>query len=141
VDEIRLHETLKENKKRLTKWSVDHNRGILCYEGKLYFIIKYPRCLPLEKSNDSFYFHIPKSFPNLKSLNRVQQMELQASTNNYGNAGSGNVAGQLLGPLLAAIVYESINYAVEQIVLKKGKHARTMRECYVDLNTFEAMCL
>ncbi len=140
AEKIRLHETLREDKKRLNAWAYSNNRGIVSYEGKLYIIIDYPLCLPLAQSNDSFYFHIPTSFPNLKSLNLVAQR--QSKPFSYGDGGNGgSLAGALVGGVAICLVEGSTRLLVDGFIRRKGRHDHTMRECYIDLNTGEAKSL
>lgn len=140
AEQIRLHETLKEIKSRMYAWTMRHDRGVICYQGKLYFIVKYPICLPLEKSGDTFYFHIPRTYPSLRSLNQVREKDAQPLMGS--DTGSAdNVAAALLAALFIDMTEVFIRYEVEQSILRKGKKDKTMRDCYVDLNTGQAKCL
>ncbi len=67
-----------------------------------------PFCLPLEKAGDTFYFHIPQSFPNLKSLDLVNQEE--AGPPLY----TGNNNGNPLAVLAAALLFGIADEALKQ---------------------------
>jgi hypothetical protein len=138
-EETRLHESLKEARGRMGHYIGSDGRGLLCYQGKLYFIIQYPLCLPLEKAGDTFHFHIPRSFPNLKSLDLVNQEE--AGPPHYTGNNNGNPLAVLAAALLFGIADEALKQQGEKSMLRKGIRDKTMRDCYFDLKTGKAKCM
>jgi hypothetical protein len=138
AEQTRLHETLKEAKGRMAHYIGNDGRGILCYRGQLYFIIQYPLCLPLEKAGDTFYFHIPRTFPNLKSLDLVNQKEAEPARFTPDNSGS--PLGALTAALVLGIVDGVLKEQAEKSILRKGIRDQSMRACYLDLKTGKAKC-
>jgi hypothetical protein len=138
-EQTRLHESLKEVRGRMGHCIGRDGRGLLSFQGKLYFIIQYPLCLPLEKAGDTFYFHIPRSFPNLTSLDLVNQQE--AGTPLYTGNNNGNPLAVLATAVLFGIADEALKQQGEKSMLRKGIRDKTMRDCYVDLKTGKAKCM
>lgn len=137
AEQTRLHETLKEANGRMAHYIGNDGRGLLCYKGQLYFIIQYPLCLPLEKAGDTFYFHIPRTFPNLKSLDLVNQKEGEPPTFTPDNNGS--PLGALAAVLVLSTVEGIIREQSEKSLLRKGIRDKSMRNCYLDLKTGKAV--
>jgi hypothetical protein len=121
-------DSLPDDKHRAQHWSViSGGRGVLSYEGNLYYLIDYPFCVPIVKRNDTFSFHIPHSLPSLYYLDQAREQESLAVMPVDRPASAGELTFNVLG---SAAHDGRANH-----LLKKGLTDPAHRDCYIDLDT------
>ncbi len=121
-------DTLPDDKLRAQHWTViSGGRGVLSYEGNLYYLIDYPFCVPLVKRNDTFCFHIPPSLPSLYYLDQAREQESLAVRPTDRPASVAELSSDVLG--------SAAHDARATALLKKGLKDPAHRDCYVDLDT------
>jgi hypothetical protein len=129
---VTFTDTIPDNKERINNWlAFSGGRGIISYEGKLYYLFDYSICLPMNKKNNTFYFHIPSSLPNMYYINeaRDEGMTPISVPGTATNAASGiATAGFFI------LDYFHRNADVKRL-LKEGIKDPGMRDCYIDLET------
>jgi hypothetical protein len=130
---VTFTDTLPEKRKRIISWLDFRGRGVISYNSQLYYLLDYPVCLPLVRKNNTFYFHIPSSLPNMYYLDKARTEGLSTtSLRDLGpirNAGDGVAAG-------GALVIGTLGRQAEiKAIKKEGIKDPTMRDCYIDLGT------
>ena len=66
---VNFTDTLSQKRKRIVSWlNYTGGWGVISYKGDLYYLLDFTVCVPLIKKNNTFYFHIPSSLPNLYYL-------------------------------------------------------------------------
>ena len=125
---VSFTDSLPDDKLRANHWlEMSRGRGVLSYEGKLYYMIDYPFCVPLVKRNDTFCFHIPHSLPSLYYLDQAREQEnLSVMPGGY----PGSVA-----ELSFNVLGSAAHIGRATALLKKGLKDPAHRECYIDLDT------
>ncbi len=126
-------DSLPDEKRRNINWlHASHSQGAISYGGKLYYMIQYPFCLPLAKKNNTFYFHIPQSLPNMYYLN----LAIQTGSNfDLSSPILKNFTASLTVFLTSAILSSVLNNAATKSIIEKGIKDSSMRDCYIDLDT------
>ena len=100
--------------------------------GNLYIALNRRFYVQLKRFNNSFYFYVPQSLPNMYALTSLEN----------GAANSGNVAvpttGNLIAALITTIAATAINIGVEAAktkrILQNGLQSG-FRDCYIDMDT------
>jgi|HubBroStandDraft_1064217.scaffolds.fasta_scaffold12199_4 hypothetical protein len=125
---VSFTDTLPDDRLRAQHWTkISLGRGVLCYEGNLYYMIGYPFCVPIVKRNDTFCFHIPHSLPSLYYLDQAREQEsLSAMPGGY----AGSVADLSFDVLVSAA-----HTGRAKALLKKGLADAAHRDCYMDLDS------
>jgi hypothetical protein len=125
---VNFTDSLPDDKLRAQHWIVmGRGRGVLSYEGNLYFMVEYPNCVLLVKRNDTFYFHIPHSLPSLYYLNQAKEEEdLSVIPGGYSRS-------------VADLAINTLDYLAHTArgkkLLKEGLTDQAHRDCYIDLDT------
>jgi len=128
--EVSFTDSLPDDNLRARHWlHLMSGRGVLSFQGNLYFMIEYPSCVPLVKRNDTFYFHIPHSMPGLYYLDQAREAEMLAGAPQDRPNSVGDLAFDVLG--------YTANSARAKKLLKKGLTDPAHRDCYIDLDTGE----
>jgi hypothetical protein len=125
---VSFTDSLPDDQLRAQHWSViSGGRGVLSYEGNLYYMIEYPFCVPLVKRNDTFCFHIPHSLPSLYYLDQaIEQESLSVMPGGYAAS---------VGELSFNVLVSAVHTGRAKALLKKGLTDAAHRDCYVDLDT------
>ena len=125
---VSFTDSLPDNQLRAQHWSVmSCGRGVLSYKGNLYYMIEYPFCVPLVRRNDTFCFHIPRSFPSLYYLDQAREQE-SLSVMPVGYPVS-------VAELSIEVLVSEAHTGRAKTLLKKGLTDPAHRDCYVDLDT------
>jgi hypothetical protein len=125
---VSFTDSLRDDQLRAQHWSViSGGRGVLSYEGNLYYMIEYPFCVPLVKRNDTFCFHIPHSLPSLYYLDQAREQESLSVMPGDRPAS--------VGELSFNILVSAVHTDRAKALLKKGLKDPAHRDCYMDLDT------
>jgi hypothetical protein len=123
---VTFTDSLPDDKQRVNNWvRITRGQGVLSYEGKLFFMVQYPLCVPLRQMNNSFYFHIPATLPNRYYFDFAHS---QAEEFNMEPVSS-------FSDMTSNILGFWINDAGVQSIIRKGIKDPTLRDCYIDLDT------
>jgi hypothetical protein len=126
--EVSFTDSMPDDKLRAQHWiHLMSGRGVISFQGNLYFMIEYPLCVPLIKTNDTFYFHIPHSMPSLYYLDQAREEEsLSAMPGGYSNS---------VLELSIDVLQSSAHTARAKKLLQKGLTDPAHRDCYINLDT------
>ncbi len=108
-------------------------RGVISYQGRLYYLLAYPVCLPLIRKDNTFYFHIPSSLPNMYYLNQARAEGLRSTS--FSDLGPVNNAAGGVVAVGAIVLSTFARTAQAKAFWKEGLKDPTLRDCYIDLGT------
>jgi hypothetical protein len=124
--EVTFTDSLSDEKQRVYNWlTITLGQGIISYDGKLYYMIQFPLCVPLKKKNNTFYFQVPASLPN-----RYYYDLAQSEFGGYRMEPSydfKDIASNIVGFWISDARWRSI--------VNEGIKDPTLRDCYIDLDT------
>ncbi len=143
------------NKYYKNKTNIAKSIFAICYNGNLYISIYQDNFIPLQRQNNSFYFSVPTSLPNMYSIifRRMFPGDF-VDASSFGNvpldfsgAQFNNGAAVLIG--LGIIATIGITVAIVNEIKKKNQHDpkktikpihqkivdQTMRDCFLDMDS------
>jgi hypothetical protein len=106
----------------------------VAFEGNLYIDLGFTRnkYLRLDRREGSYYFHIPRSMPDMGSYIALEKL---GGGSDFSGGSIGPYAGDILGAgVIAAIVRSAVIGAKVSEITEKGMKRGDLRTCYIDMN-------